>query len=283
MPELPEVETVRRSLAERCCHKQIGEVIVHNDQVLANRGSGEFSAILRERVIVELQRRGKYLLFLLDNDAVLVLHLRMTGQIIYYEGDPPQDKHCHLVISLAGGCGLYYRDVRRFGRFWLYESGECYEEGGLATLGPEPFDEEFTVPYLQAGLRKRRCTVKERVLDQTFIAGIGNIYADETLFAAGINPLRRCDTLTEGEVRALHAAAISVLTEAVAKRGTTIRDYRDGNDEEGNFQRYLRVFGRGGETCQHCGTILIKCKCGGRGTTYCPQCQPEVTPCEPSA
>lgn len=274
MPELPEVETVRRTVLDRCQHKKIIDVAVDNDSVLANVDVATFRAALQGRAIKTIERRGKYLLMILDNDTMVMLHLRMTGQLVYFEEMPEADKHRHVTITMEQGF-LSYRDVRRFGRFSLYQDGAPITDNGWLQLGAEPFDDAFTVDYLTEGLAKRRCPIKNRLLDQTFIAGIGNIYADEILFATAIHPLRRCDSLDEDEVASLHRGCIDVLALAVEKRGTSFSDYVDGSGNAGEFQQFLQVFQRGGEPCPRCGNRLEKCKCGGRGTTFCPHCQKE--------
>ena len=275
MPELPEVETVRRSVAAQCVGQRITAVEELNEAILAGISAAAFRAAVCGRTIASLGRRGKYLLIELDSGDAVVVHLRMTGQLLIGGGEAlPADKHRHLLWRLDRGC-LYYRDVRRFGRFWLAVGGDITTVSGLSALGAEPFDPEFTVDYLARGLQKHSCPLKAMLLDQHFIAGIGNIYADEILFRARLHPQRPANSLTAAELEALRLCSIEVLQQAIDGHGTTFRDFRDGYNARGEFGEKLMVFGRGGETCFDCGATLVKCRCAGRGTTYCPTCQRE--------
>ena len=271
MPELPEVETVRRSVEAKIRNKRIRTAEVRNDDVLDSITPEDFCALLRKNTVVKMERRGKYLIFCLESGEKIILHLRMTGQLICFDKEFPDDKHCHVVVRFEQG-GFYYRDVRRFGRFCPVGSGGKTEIG-MEQLGYEPFDRDFTVNYVREGMRNRRCSVKSRILDQHFIAGIGNIYADEILFTAGIHPERMCCDLTDCQIQRLKKAAETVLAEAIEHRGTTFSDFRDGYGEIGGHQEHLSVFHRAGEPCPLCGTIIEKIKCGGRTTSFCPKCQ----------
>lgn len=271
MPELPEVETVKRSVESNICGKKILRVEVNNEDVLDGISKKGFITLLEGHNIEKIERRGKYLIFCLEGKKRLILHLRMTGQLIWFGRDFTMDRHCHVVVSFEQG-GFYYRDVRRFGRFCLIGSGGK-TENGLKTLGYEPFDPEFTETYLKKGLAGRRSSIKNRLLDQHFVAGIGNIYADEILFAAGIHPELPCKDLTDNQIAALKEAAVNVLDEAIQYRGTTFSDFRDGYGETGGYQEHLAVFHRDGMACPVCGAVIEKIKCGGRTTSFCPQCQ----------
>lgn len=271
MPELPEVETVRRSIEAQICGKKIESVTVHNDDILDGINRDAFIALLTGNSVTAMERRGKYLIFVLADGNRLLLHLRMTGQFICFNAEPQLDAHCHLLIRFSGG-GCYYRDVRRFGRFCLMGNNgktEC----GLQKLGPEPFDRAFTLKYLQDGFAGRKCAVKARILDQHFVAGIGNIYADEILFQAKVYPEKCCCRLTRAEIKRIRQAAVEVLSAAIEHRGTTFSDFRDGNGDYGGHQEYLQVFHRTGKPCVKCGTLIGKIKCGGRTTSFCPKCQ----------
>lgn len=271
MPELPEVETVRRSVESRIAHKSIRSVEVHNSDVLDGVSSADFCTLLLDNAVGKMERRGKYLIFCLESGEKIILHLRMTGQLICFDEDFKEDKHCHVVVRFDRG-GFYYRDVRRFGRFCLIGSGGKTQIG-MEQLGYEPMDRKFTVNYVRDGVAGRHCSVKSRILDQHFIAGIGNIYADEILFAARIHPERRCCDLTNCQIRRLKKASETVLAEAIEHRGTTFSDFRDGYGEIGGHQEHLSVFHRDGEPCPVCGTTIEKIKCGGRTTSFCPKCQ----------
>lgn len=271
MPELPEVETVRRIVSENICEKEILAVEVNHRDVLDGMTSADFTALLLGHAVVAMKRRGKYLIFCLDDGNKLLLHLRMTGQLVYFADDFERDKHCHIVVRFDEG-GWFYRDVRRFGRFCLVGAGGKTERG-LNKLGPEPMDRKFTVNYVKNGLQNHRGPIKARLLDQEFIAGIGNIYADEILFEARIHPEKPCCELTNCQIKRLKRATESVLAEAIAHRGTTFSDYRDGYGRVGGHQEHLKVFHRTGKDCPRCGATIETLKCGGRTTSYCPKCQ----------
>jgi formamidopyrimidine-DNA glycosylase len=197
----------------------------------------------------------------------------MTGQLLISNQEEPRTKHTHLVFHLSGGKQLRFVDVRKFGLIFLVRSGAWDQAGGLAQLGPEPLAEDFTVEVLLGVLKNRKGMLKAFLLDQKRIAGIGNIYADEILFMAGLLPQRRIETLNMPEIEALYLAIRTKLQEGVEYRGTSISDYVDGRGEKGSFQERLQVYDRGGKPCLKCGTNLVKSVVAGRGTVSCPKCQ----------
>ncbi|MDW7982211.1 MAG: bifunctional DNA-formamidopyrimidine glycosylase/DNA-(apurinic or apyrimidinic site) lyase [Thermomicrobium sp.] len=287
MPELPEVETIRRTLAP---------VLVDATIVVTLRGERpddilldpwpSFAHRVRGQRIVGLERRGKYLAIRLADDHYVLVHFGMTGELQLARPNDPPARHCHLAFVLRssravpgiatdrkGRFVLRYYDVRRFGQIGLLTADEWSRHA--ARLGPEPFDPQVDPVALWRQLGRRRAPVKAVLLDQTLLAGIGNIYADEALFRAGIHPLRRCATLSAPEVERLLTALRDVLTAAIQERGTTIRDFRDGRGEKGTYQRQLQVYGkRAGTPCPRCGTPLERVRVGGRSSTACPRCQP---------
>ncbi len=271
MPELPEVETVRRSAEQKIVGRRVTAASVRHPGILDGVSAAALEALFVGNTVTSIGRRGKYLIFRFETGEELLLHLRMTGQLIAFDDAFAGDRHCHLVVSFERG-GFFYRDVRRFGRFCVAGTGGKTEEG-FKKLGYEPMDREFTVRYVKEGLAGRHCPVKARILDQCFIAGIGNIYADEILFRAGIHPLCRCDELTGRQIQRLKKACETVLLEAIEHRGTTFRDFRDGYGETGGHQEHLAVFHRAGEPCLLCGTAIEETKCAGRTTSFCPKCQ----------
>lgn len=271
MPELPEVETVRRTIESKICNKKIISVEVNNDDVLDGISKSDFIQMLEGNHVTEMKRRGKYLIFCFAGGERVILHLRMTGQLVFFEQEFWGDRHCHVVVRFNQG-GFYYRDVRRFGRFCPIGVGgktEC----GMNKLGYEPMDRKFTVNYVKDGVFMRHCSVKSRILDQHFIAGIGNIYADEILFDARIHPERMCCDLTNCQIKRLKKSSENILQKAIEHRGTTFSDFRDGYGEIGGHQEHLAVFHRAGEPCPVCGTKIERIKCGGRSTFFCPKCQ----------
>ncbi len=273
MPELPEVETVRRTLAQLVLGKTIEKVRVLWPKMVKKPAEVEqFIDALKGQTIHEISRRGKFLKFILD-DYVLVSHLRMEGRYGLYSNDEPYDKHTHVFFTFTDNTELRYKDVRKFGTMHLFKKGEEEMVMPLSQLGPEPFSEEFTEQVLKEGLLKTNRKVKVALLDQKIVVGLGNIYVDEALFRAGIHPEREANSLKPKEIKKLHQEIISTLQEAVNKGGSTIRSYVNTQGEIGMFQLELFVYGRKAEPCKHCNTSLEKIVVGGRGTHFCPKCQ----------
>lgn len=273
MPELPEVETVRRSLQGLVLHKKITQVEIFKPTLLAMGDEAAFAG-LAGLELTAIDRRGKYLLFRLDapQDLFWVVHLRMTGKLLYHQESEPLQKHDHARIEFADGSELIYNDARAFGRFWLAE--DPAQVSGLASLGLEPLDAEFSVDYWQNKIKRRpRCLVKAALLDQHMVAGLGNIYADEVLFQAGVHPERTLGSLTAEENQRLAAAMQDILQASIAQRGTTFRDYVDGNNQKGGYQEFLRVFQKSGQPCPNCGEEIQRIKVAGRSSYFCPHCQ----------
>jgi formamidopyrimidine-DNA glycosylase len=273
MPELPEVETVRRSLEKRLVGRTIRQVNIYMPKIIKIPEPKLFARFLEGQTIVDLQRRGKYLLFCLASGYVWVTHLRMTGQFIYSKQEEPLLKHTHLTFTLDNGHQLRYVDIRQFGTMYLLRPDEFKKVRGLRELGPEPLGEEFTLEELYKKLAGKKGKVKQLLLNQSFVAGIGNIYADEILFDAGLHPERGADTLSPDEIEQFYHSIRKMLELGIANRGTTVRNYVDGDGRSGNFQELLKVYGRAGEPCYKCGRPLIKQRVAGRSSCYCPDCQ----------
>lgn len=274
MPELPEVETVRRTLEQLVIGKTIKDVEIYWPKIIkAPEPVEQFSDALIGQTIHEIGRRGKFLIFQLD-DYSLVSHLRMEGKYAVYPESEPCDKHTHVVFTFTDGYQLRYRDVRKFGTMHLFKKGEEVSKMPLLHLGPEPLSDEFTIADLSMKLAKTNRKIKSVLLDQTVVVGIGNIYVDESLFRAGIHPERMASSLTLDEITRIHGEVKLTLAEAVEKGGSTIRSYVNSQGQIGMFQLELFVYGRKGEPCKRCGTPLEKLVVGGRGTHICPVCQP---------
>lgn len=278
MPELPEVETIRRVLAEVLPDLHISEVSVKREKMLRGQSRGRFIDGLMGRRITGVDRRGKFLIVRMDSGSLLI-HLGMSGKVIVRkkgESDDDTapdlpDKHTHLILKLSGGRHLYFRDPRMFGRFQLLPVAE--ERRLRERLGPEPLGRAFSTNYLQRALSRRKAPIKTALLDQKLVAGIGNIYADEALFRAGIGPHTSCCRLLPEEVETLRSAVRSVLREAVRRKGTSISDYVDPRNRRGTFQLRLEVYGREGQLCRRCGSPIRKDVLAQRGTHWCPRCQ----------
>jgi formamidopyrimidine-DNA glycosylase len=278
MPELPEVETIARGLRTILPGKRITGLSCYCDAVLA-----QDVELVRRRVIGKrftgVRRHGKYLFLLLEARLMLAVHLRMTGQLFMAPRELGGDKHVHLEFLLGGGVRkLVYRDIRKFGGFTLLESAAIEDFLTAKHLGPDALS--AGAQYLLARFRRTRRLLKAVLLDQTVLAGLGNIYTDEVLYRAGLSPLQPAACLTMVEAKRLANTIRHVLAEAVRLRGTTLSDYRDAERQSGAFQNFLRVYGRSGEPCNGCGGPVEKIRAAGRGTYFCPRCQPvrSVTP-----
>lgn len=275
MPELPEVETVRRDLARELPGRRIERARVRKADLLLDGGSAQaFRRRLEGRRIEAVDRRGKYLLFRLDGGLVLQVQLRMTGRFVLGTEPPDAAEFRHLVagFDLDDGRTLHYDDVRRLGGFRLLTTGEWKREEARK-LGPEPLSDGFTARDLAATLDGSRTPVKNALLDQRRLAGVGNIYASEALHRARIDPRRAAGSLGEGEVRRLHRALRGVLREALESAGTSFRNYRAVNGRSGEFQALLRVYGKEGEPCPRCGAPIRRIVQAGRSTFFCEGCQ----------
>lgn len=272
MPELPEVETTAAELRPQLLGRRIVAAHILWPRTLAWPDLPTLEATLPGQEIVSVGRRGKYLLIGLDSGAALIIHLRMTGRLAVVPDDDPAlaNPHVRAWFDLADGRHLVFTDARRFGRIWLAaEPGQV-----IGRLGPEPLDWAFTAEALAERLRGRRGAIKAVLLDQTVVAGLGNIYADEALFLAGIHPLRPAAGLAADEIAHLHEAIRLVLHEAIGNRGTTLRDYRPPYGRIGQHQDYLRVYRRTDQPCPTCGMPIRRIRVGQRSTHFCPRCQP---------
>jgi formamidopyrimidine-DNA glycosylase len=274
MPELPEVETLRRQLDEELPGTRIAGCDVLLPRLVTYPSPRAYRRGLKDRVIAGMRRRGKYLIFELEGQHDLVVHLGMTGSLMLTAPEKPRPRHTHLVFHLENGRDLLYVDPRTFGETALLSKGDYRPLRGLHTMGPEPLDDDFT-PARMASLLKGRCTVKSALLNQSKVAGIGNIYADEMLHKAGINPLHRLDELDAEDKKRLHRAMREVLTEAIHRGGSSVSDYVDLKGEKGSFQHIHRVYRREGECCLSCGNSICKTRIAGRSSYYCPGCQPQ--------
>lgn len=272
MPEMPEVEQVRKTLAPHIEGKTITSVEVYLDRLIKYPDARSFEQGLTGKTISRVGRRGKYLVLTTDKEQRLIVHLRMTGALLAQSSDAPEPPYAKIKFTLTGGVTMWFTDIRTFGTLYLVTGNDTYIEG-YETLGPEPLSPGFTPDYLEPLAQKSRKAIKSFILDQRNIAGLGNIYADECLAVSGILPMRPANTLTRKEIDALCAAVNKVISQGIKNRGTTFRDYKDGEGNKGENQKHLLVYGRGGEPCKTCGQPLSTTKVGGRGTVYCAHCQ----------
>ncbi len=273
MPELPEVETIRRVLEPQINSLTITAVTVRRPEVAAHPAAEEFCQILTGQTVSAMTRRGKFLGIHLAGGDHIVLHLRMTGCLLNAPAGYPEEKHTHVVFCLSNHTELRFSDPRRFGRFWLVRAGEEDTYSGVDKLGPEPFDAKLTATYLQQALGRSKRAIKECLLDQRVIAGIGNIYSDEILFAAQIHPARPANSLTGAEWERLAATIPSLLDWFIEKNATTPEEYLQGRGRAYRNTPFLQVYGHGGAPCPRCGATLERITVGGRSSVFCPVCQ----------
>lgn len=275
MPELPEVETVRQSLLPKIIGKPIIKTEVYYNRVLPKNELDEFVLRVQQQTVLDIRRRGKFLLFALSSGDYLVIHLRMTGRLLYRD-DKSQElaKHTSARFTFADNSELHFVDQRKFGTIYLLGEDELNQIPGLRTMGPEPLSQEFTHRRL-GNIVRRNLKIKAILLDQKRIAGLGNIYVDESLFRAKIHPTKIGADLTVEEVERLYVSIREVLAEAIRHQGTTIRDYLTGSGATGQFQHHLQVYGKTGKECTRCGSIITKVRVAGRGSHFCPECQKE--------
>ncbi|MBY4989632.1 DNA-formamidopyrimidine glycosylase [Streptococcus suis] len=271
MPELPEVETVRRGLNRLVKGKKIERVRVDYPRMIVT-GADSFREQLVGQTIMEVDRRGKYLLLYLT-DFVLISHLRMEGKYNLFHDVVPASKHFHVFFALSDGSTLVYQDVRKFGTMELLGKADVGAYFISRKIGPEPTEEDFDLKEFAAKLAKSRKPIKSHLLDQSLVAGLGNIYVDEVLFKAKVHPAQTSNQLSAEQVTSLRQATIEVLQRGIEKGGSTIRTYKNALGMDGTMQDYLQVYGKTGQACPRCQTEIVKIQLGGRGTHFCPKCQ----------
>ena len=272
MPELPEVETVCRTLQERLQGVRILEVRVIEGR-LRQPVAADFAARLEGRTVAAVTRRGKYIVAELDGGWTWVSHLGMSGKLTFRERNASLEKHDHLVFTLDDGGDLRYHDPRRFGLCVVLPDAELNAWPPFAKLGLDPLDRRFTGDYLYPFLHRSRRSIRDLLLDQQIVCGLGNIYVNEVLFRTGIRPTRRGHRLSRALITELVREIPALLREAIRWRGSSVSDYRDGNDHRGGFQWRLRVYDRKGAPCYGCRTPIKRIGLGNRGVFYCPRCQ----------
>jgi len=276
MPELPEVETIRRQLAPVLEGRTLARLEILDPRWSRPLTPDELAAAIEGRRIEGLSRRGKYLVWSFQDDVYLAQHLRMTGAVLC---EPePEPEHVRVRIQLHPERRLVVVDPRRFGTGELLLGADALEAFLSARLGLEPFDERFTAEYLRGLARGRTAPIKALLLDQRRLAGVGNIYADEALYRAGVHPLRPAGRLSAQEHVRLRSAVIEALQSGIDARGATIDDFRHIDGVSGSFQHEFLVHRRAGEPCPRCGTPIVKLVAAGRGTYVCPRCQPRPRP-----
>ncbi len=294
MPELPEVESLRRSLIPFVQEKTITKIQITKPKLVSSRGTirsvneektKQFISQLTNETIQDVQRRAKNLIFIFKSGKIMLVHLKMTGQLVYQDskkqisgGHPINNlqlpsKHTHLIFTLNEGT-LYYNDIRQFGYLLFFaDSDSLYSGNHFAHLGPEPLDANFSLTKFSQAMESKKTTLKSVLLDQKVVVGLGNIYADEVCFYAKVLPTRNCQTLTTSEKKLLFYGIQKILNKAISLGGSSIANYLLADGSQGNYVREHKVYGRGGKPCLICNHILKSIKLKGRTTVYCPQCQ----------
>ena len=271
MPELPEVETVTRSVKRYLLGKQFNSLHLNWKKTLHNFKVSDFNSKVKHKAIKNIYRRAKYILFDLG-DVIMGVHLRMTGKLYVVNAIDRSKKHISLYLSFDDKY-LVFEDVRKFGRFYIFDNMDYLDD----KLGIEPLAEDFSKDWILENIKKRNRQIKSLLLDQSFICGIGNIYADEALWYAKIHPLSLSSKISSRNIIKLREGIIKVLSESIKKGGTTIRDYTYDFAYVGNYALNLNAFGKQGESCSRCNGLIVKTKVSQRGTHYCPKCQVKIS------
>ncbi len=271
MPELPEVETVRRGLNRLVVGRTIARVSVRVPKMVKPEVE-IFSDSLAGQTLKAIRRRGKYLILEMT-DLLLISHLRMEGKYLFFTDEVPENKHFHVFFHFTDGTTLVYQDVRKFGTMELLDKADEESFFVQKKIGPEPTEQDFKLAPFSKALRLSKKAIKPLLLEQRLVAGLGNIYVDEVLWAAKVHPERLASSLTSSEIRRLHDETIRILQLGIEKGGSTIRTYRNALGEDGTMQEELQVYGLDGLACSRCGTTIQKIKVGGRGSHFCPRCQ----------
>lgn len=273
MPELPEVETIREGLEKKVRGKRVNKVIVRNEKAIKSPSSpGRFIGKIEGRRFSKIRRRGKYLILELDSKDRLIIHLKMTGRLIY-SSEGEELPYARVIFLFPDKTQLNFIDMRGFGGLWLIPDKEFSNLPFLKSLGPEPLENDFTLARFRELLKGKRGKIKSLLMDQTFIVGVGNIYSQEALFLSGIHPERNASMLIDSEVESLHNNLLAVLQEASSHGGSSVNTYVDLNGKKGSYESHLKVYGRQKKNCSRCGAVIRKIKVNGRGTCFCPVCQ----------
>jgi len=272
MPEMPEVETIRLELQKELKGKRIVQVEVVRDRPLVNSSAEKFSKSVEGSTVTEVKRRSKIIVVNLSTGQTMLIHLKMTGRLLYKLIDSPVDKHTHIVFKLDGGHELQFRDVRKFGYIKLVSGSGLSEIKELAELGPEA-TELSLAEFERLLTSKRKGKIKPILMDQNFLSGLGNVYADEVLFYAGVLPIRDVSALSAKEISLIYEGIQKILPAAVKHRGSSVNSYVDIFENPGEYVPRLKVYGREGQPCFQCSGFVERTKIGGRSAYFCPKCQ----------
>ncbi len=274
MPELPEVQTVVTGLNKVLKDKKIKSIHIYNDTVIGFPETNEFINKCEGKTIESLSRRGKYIIIHFKEPSErLVVHLRMSGKLLYKKREENRDKHTHVVFEFNDNTDLRFNNVRKFGRLYLIDEQNVDKAGNLNNLGVEPLSDKFTLESFKEMLQNRRGMIKPLLMNQEFIAGIGNIYADEALFLSQIRPNKKANVLSDKEIENLYYEIRKILKKGIKMGGTSVSDYVNALGKAGKFQNKLNVYKKEGEKCPNCEDEIVKKKVSGRTARFCPNCQ----------
>ncbi|HHF98091.1 MAG TPA: DNA-formamidopyrimidine glycosylase [Candidatus Aerophobetes bacterium] len=273
MPELPEVETIRQDMINRVKGKRIVKVEVRNEKNIRFPSPQEFKKRIEGRIIEDIKRRGKYLLVALDSGDFLVFHLKLTGRLLFFSEKEKEPDYVRIVFFFEDKTRLFFADIRGFADVHLLTREEMESLPAIKEMGPEPLSPDFTLDEFKKRIKSKKGRIKPLLMDQKVIAGIGNIYSQESLYRAKVHPEKNASKLTDKEIEAIYKSLLEVLEEAIKYRGSSVDAYLDLEGKEGGYVPHLKVYGREGERCLRCGAPIKKKKIGGRGTYFCDNCQ----------
>jgi len=273
MPELPEVETIKQGMIKKVKGKRIEKIEIKNGKNIRILSPPEFQRRVERRVLKDIKRRGKFLILYLDSEDLLIFHLKLTGRLLFAPQREKEPDYVRIVFIFTDKSVLFFTDIRGFADVFLLPQKELESIPAIKNMGPEPLSPDFTVERFKERLRGKRGKIKPLLMDQSVLAGVGNIYSQEALYRAGVHPERDVSRLSEEELEAIYRELIKVLEEALRHRGSSVDAYVDLDGKEGNFVPRLQVYGREGKNCGRCGFPIKKKKIAGRGTYFCSQCQ----------
>jgi len=273
MPELPEVETIRQDMLKKVKGKKICKVEVKNEKPIHIPAPSQFVKRLKGKVFRDIFRRGKYLIVQINSTENLIFHLKLTGRLIFSPRGERNPEYTRIIFNFEDKSRLFFTDIRGFADVYLISEREWGKVPSLQSIGPEPLDPDFTLNKFENLLKGKKGRIKPLLMDQSFIAGIGNIYSQEALFRARIHPERNSSQLKKEEIKSLYKNLLSILREAISYRGSSVDTYVNLQGEKGEFEPYLQVYGKKGKSCKRCANPIVKKKIGGRGTYFCSKCQ----------
>lgn len=274
MPELPEIETIKRQLSKKLQGKKITDIEIRFQKILKGITAKNFKKVVKEAKIKNIGRRAKLVLITLSTSNTLIIHLKLTGRLLFVSKKTEPTKHTRIIFYLSSGGKLFFEDIRKFGFIKAVPTEDLELFFQKERFGPEPLEKGFSLKiFKELLIKKSRSKIKPLLMEQKFIAGVGNIYSSEACFCAGILPTRIAGSLKDEEIKKLYNCLRKILRAAIKTKGSSVDAYRDVSGQKGKYEPFLKVYGRGGEKCLKCGNIIKTTRLGGRGTAYCGKCQ----------